>query len=78
MEHVKGRKFTEKTKKKNKNKAGEIQPANLASLGSLEAKMVWKPAKSEDFSVVFDNCVVGILELAKSNCAQLLCLAERC
>ena len=35
LEHVKGRKFTEK---KEKNKVEEIQLANLASLGSLTSK----------------------------------------
>ena len=39
MDHVNGRKFTEKKKeKKKKNKVEEIQLANLASLGNLASK----------------------------------------
>ena len=41
MEHVNGRKFTEKKKEKNKkknNKVEEIQLANLSGLGSLASK----------------------------------------
>ena len=39
MEHVNGRKFTEKMKEK-KNKVEEIQLADLASLGSLASNKV--------------------------------------
>ena len=47
MEHVKGRKFTEKKQKeKKKNKVEEIQLANLASLGSLATNEL-RPKRKE-------------------------------
>ena len=38
MEHVNGRKFTEKKRRRKRKKVEEIQLANLASPGSLASK----------------------------------------